>query len=76
MDAGAVANHAIVVPGLGGCRCQALLLAAMLPQPTRLFSLLATLRSQVDAVLAEVAAIPAADAGVRQPPWLYRPNPA
>jgi len=36
---------------------------------------LSPLRSQVDAVLAEVAAIPAADAVV-QPSWLYRPNPA
>jgi len=58
----------------GGCRCQALLLAGDAAATDPVCSL-SPLRSQVDAVLAEVAAIPAADAVV-QPSWLYRPNPA
>src|SRR6266446_5712972 len=58
----------------GGCRCQALLLAGDAAATDPVCSL-SPLRSQVDAVLAEIAAIPAADAVV-QPSWLYRPNPA
>ena len=57
----------------GGCRCQALLLAGDAAATDPVCSL-SPLRSQIDAVLAEVAAIPAADA-VLQPSWLYRPNP-
>ena len=58
----------------GGCRCQAFLLAGDASATDPVCSL-SPLRSQVDAVLAEVAAIPTADAVV-QPSWLYRPNPA
>jgi len=58
----------------GGCRCQAFLLAGDAAATDPVCSL-SPLRSQVDAVLAEVAAIPAA-AAVVQPSWLYRPNPA
>jgi PqqA peptide cyclase len=58
----------------GGCRCQALLLAGDAAATDPVCSL-SPLRSQVDAVLAEVAAIPATGAVV-QPSWLYRPNPA
>ena len=58
----------------GGCRCQAFLLAGDASATDPVCSL-SPLRSQVDAVLAEVAAIPAANAVV-QPSWLYRPNPA
>jgi pyrroloquinoline quinone biosynthesis protein E len=59
---------------LGGCRCQALLLAGDAAATDPVCSL-SPLRSRVDAIL---AAIPAAtdDDQVVQPPWLYRPNPA
>jgi pyrroloquinoline quinone biosynthesis protein E len=58
----------------GGCRCQAFSLAGDASATDPVCSL-SPLHSQVDAVLAEVAAIPAVDAVV-QPSWLYRPNPA
>ncbi|HET7151215.1 MAG TPA: pyrroloquinoline quinone biosynthesis protein PqqE [Candidatus Acidoferrum sp.] len=61
---------------LGGCRCQAMLLAGD-PTATDPVCSLAPLRPKVDAVLARINEPQAIDAApLRKPAWLYRPNPA
>jgi pyrroloquinoline quinone biosynthesis protein E len=57
----------------GGCRCQAFLLAGSAAATDPVCSL-SPQRAKVDAILAQINALPVADSG--KPAWLYRPNPA
>jgi PqqA peptide cyclase len=65
----------------GGCRCQALLLAADASATDPVCSL-APERPKVDGILGAINSVgaglapPAADAPLTKPTWLYRPNPA
>lgn len=58
----------------GGCRCQALLLAGDAAATDPVCSL-SPQRSKVDAILAEINALPVTE-NAAKPAWLYRPNPA
>ncbi|HEV3374618.1 MAG TPA: pyrroloquinoline quinone biosynthesis protein PqqE [Candidatus Acidoferrum sp.] len=58
----------------GGCRCQAFLLAEDAGTTDPVCSL-SPQRSKVDAILAEINALPATE-NSGKPGWLYRPNPA
>jgi PqqA peptide cyclase len=58
----------------GGCRCQALLLADDAAATDPVCSL-SPQRSKVDAILAEINALPVTQTSGK-PGWLYRPNPA
>jgi pyrroloquinoline quinone biosynthesis protein E len=59
---------------LGGCRCQAFLLAGDAAATDPVCSL-APLRPKVDAILATVNSAPPAQI-FAEPSWLYRSNPA
>jgi pyrroloquinoline quinone biosynthesis protein E len=58
----------------GGCRCQAFLLAGDAAATDPVCSL-SPQRAKVDAILAEINALPATE-NSGKPAWLYRPNPA
>ena len=64
----------------GGCRCQALLLAADATATDPVCSL-SPQRSKVDAILNEINSVgaglaPPAEPPLTKPDWLYRPNPS
>jgi pyrroloquinoline quinone biosynthesis protein E len=64
----------------GGCRCQAVLLAADAAATDPVCSL-SPQRSKVDAILNTINSVgaglaPPADAPLTKPDWLYRPNPS
>jgi pyrroloquinoline quinone biosynthesis protein E len=58
----------------GGCRCQAFLLAGDAAATDPVCSL-SPQRAKVDAILAEINALPLTE-NSGKPGWLYRPNPA
>jgi PqqA peptide cyclase len=58
----------------GGCRCQAFLLAGDAAATDPVCSL-SPQRAKVDAILAEINALPTTE-NSGKPAWLYRPNPA
>jgi pyrroloquinoline quinone biosynthesis protein E len=58
----------------GGCRCQAFLLAGDAAATDPVCSL-SPQRAKVDAILAEINALPPTE-NLGKPAWLYRPNPA
>ena len=58
----------------GGCRCQAFLLAGDAAATDPVCSL-SPQRSKVDAILAEINALPLTEISGK-PGWIYRPNPA